>query len=142
MVEWRYDDMYAFYDPGAGDVPGLVAPENRYYAMATTDDPFIGYCCFGPDARVRGGEYDDGPLDIGVGLRPDVTGRGLGAEVIGAVLDFARAEFAPPGFRATIASFNGRALRAAEKAGFRRSASFAGTTTHGEHEFVLLTREA
>jgi RimJ/RimL family protein N-acetyltransferase len=140
VLEWRYEDPYSFYNSGPDDLPGLLAPENRYYAMATVDDPFIGFCCFGPDARVRGGTYEEGPLDIGIGLRPDVTGRGHGGQVLLAILDFARREFAPPTFRATITTFNQRALRAAEKAGFHRAGSFMGTTSHGDREFALLTR--
>jgi RimJ/RimL family protein N-acetyltransferase len=142
IVDWRYEDPYSIYDAGPDEVAGMLAPENRYYAIAREDDPLIGFCCFGPDARVRGGSYDDEALDIGVGLRPDLTGGGMGAAFIESVLDFGRQEFAPAGFRATVAAFNKRSLRACETAGFERIATFAGTTPKGKRDFVVLIRPA
>ncbi len=41
----------------------------------------VGFCSFGVDGRVPGGDYPDGPLDVGMGMRPDLTaaawGRGI-----------------------------------------------------------------
>jgi hypothetical protein len=37
----------------------------------------IGFCCFGPDAQLRGGDYHEPALDVGLGLRPDLVGKGL-----------------------------------------------------------------
>ena len=53
-------------------------PTNRYHGVTGEDhSQLIGFCCFGPDARVTGFAYDEDSLDIGAGLRPDLTGRGL-----------------------------------------------------------------
>ena len=46
---------------------------------------------FGPDGRVPGWDYDETALDTGGGLRPSLTGQGLGRAVISAGLDFGRA---------------------------------------------------
>jgi [ribosomal protein S18]-alanine N-acetyltransferase len=93
---------------------------------------------FGPDGRVPGWTYDDSALDTGGGLRPAVTGRGLGRSVIAAGLEFGRERFAPAAFRITVASFNTRALRVVTSLGFRPAGSFAATSD-GRH-FEILVR--
>jgi hypothetical protein len=32
----------------------------------------VGFCCFGPEARVKGQREEEGTLDIGGGVRPDL----------------------------------------------------------------------
>ena len=72
-----------------------------------------------------GWDYDDAALDTGGGLRPSLTGQGLGRSVIAAGLDFGRARFAPAAFRVTVASFNTRARRTVESLDFEVVGSFA-----------------
>ncbi len=77
-------------------------------------------------------------LDVGIGMRPDLTGQGYGAPLLQAVLRFAARRYAPPGFRVTVASWNERALRLARRAGFRGVAEFASPLGV---LFTVLTRE-
>lgn len=71
---WRYEPPYDFDNPG-DDIDGFLCPEYCYYAVTDGGGNLAGFCCFGPDARLPGGEYsEDGALDAGVGLRPDLTG--------------------------------------------------------------------
>ena len=56
---------------------------------------------------------------IGLGMRPDLTGRGLAQPFIEAGLDYARREWRPRQFRLWVARWNERALRAYRRAGFR-----------------------
>jgi hypothetical protein len=53
-------------------------------------------------------------------------------------LAFGRAQFAPPAFRVTVASFNVRALRTVEALGFQRVGRFNAAGTG--RSFVVLTR--
>ena len=105
------------------DTEDLVAAESGYHAVVA-DDRLIGFRSFGVDGRVPGWDYDDSALDTGGGLRPELTGRGLGRSVISAGLAFGRERFSPAAFRVTIASFNTRALRTVGALGFERVASF------------------
>ena len=92
---------------------------------------------FSPDGQVPGGDYRANALDIGMGLRPDLTGQGRGLMYVKAILDFAHRTFAPTAFRVTVAQFNKRALRVWEKAGFRAIQTF-----HSKHDgktFVMLS---
>jgi RimJ/RimL family protein N-acetyltransferase len=140
IAAWRYEPPYDFYNPGE-DIGDLLRPEYQYYAVTAGDGELAGYCCFGADARVPGGDYaDDVPLDVGVGLRPDLTGKGLGEAFLGAVLDFGERTFAPAAFRTTVAAFNQRSRRLCERAGFRPVQRFvcAGDGV----EFEVLVRAA
>jgi ribosomal-protein-alanine N-acetyltransferase len=56
-------------------------------------DRLIGFPSFGPDGQVPGWDYDDSALDTGGGLRPELTGLGLGRFVIAAGLAFGCAHF-------------------------------------------------
>jgi ribosomal-protein-alanine N-acetyltransferase len=149
VVAWRYEAPYDFYDR-ANDPEGLEEllgpPERRrgyYAALSGEDGELVGFVCFGPGGQVPGFDYaDDGSVDIGLGLRPDLTGRGLGLEFLLSGLEFARRRFSPDGFRLSVATFNERAIRVYERAGFRRVEVFTHSTNGGDHPFLLMTREA
>jgi ribosomal-protein-alanine N-acetyltransferase len=79
-------------------------------------------------------------LDIGVGLRPDMTGRGHGREFIDAILGFAIEAFSPVIVRVTIAAFNRRSRRAFEAIGFEVSHHFERSTDG--MKYVQLERRA
>jgi len=146
MASWQYEGPYAYYNPEPeeleADVAGYVDPQNAYYAIMGDSGEMLGFCCFGPDARVPTGPYEENLLDVGMGMRPDLTGKGGGHEAIMAALDFARGEFKPEGFRATVAAFNNRALKLCQGAGFREVNRFLYNTNKGEEQFVLLVRDA
>jgi len=143
ILEWHYDPPYDVYDLGAGDVAEavrvLLDPEYAYYAILSAERELVAYCCFGADAQVPGGDYHAPGLDVGLGVRPDLTGQGQGGTYVRAVLGFARHAYSPPVFRVTIAVFNERALRVWEKAGFRRVQSF--DRKQDGLPFVVLVRE-
>ena len=144
ILGWRYEPPYDFYNPGAGiDEEDLAAtflnPDYHYYAVLDAHGALIAYRCFGEDARVAGGDYTADALDMGGGLRPDLTGRGLGPPVMRAAMDFARVEFAPRVFRTTVAAWNVRALRACMKAGYQPTAAFENSQGN---PFVILMRDA
>jgi len=128
ILRWRYDPPYDLYNPGSEDVEQnlqvFLDPRNAYYAITDEHGDLVAYCCFGPDARVPGGDYGGAALDVGMGVRPDWTGQGRGLTYVNAVLDFARRTFAPTAFRVTVAEFNQRALRVWEKAGFQPVQTF------------------
>jgi ribosomal-protein-alanine N-acetyltransferase len=81
-------------------------------------------------------------LDVGLGMRPDLTGRGLGAEFVLAVLRFSKDDYSPPTFRLTVAAFSLRAVRMYERVGFEAVAAFGVRTPEGGREWLLMRREA
>lgn len=138
IVAWRYDQPHAIYNLSPDDLRWLVAPKNAHCAILRDASELIGYCCFGHDARVPGDSYDTDALDVGLGLRPGLTGRGPGLSVLDAKPAFARTQYAPPAFRLTVATFNLRPIRVYERAGFRSVSRFA--SPHWSREYVPMIR--
>lgn len=124
IATWCYAAQYDVYDMTDAQPDELLDPALGFHAVLAGDE-LIGFRSFGPDGRVPGWDYDDVALDTGGGLRPSLTGQGLGRSVIAAGLDFGRARFAPAAFRVTVASFNTRARRTVESLGFEVVGSFA-----------------
>jgi len=109
IICWRYDPPYDLYDLEARDLVGFLNPDYRYHQVLDKDGNLVGYCCFGIDAQVPGGDYrknEPEVLDIGVGLKPSNTGQGKGHNFVRTVLDYAATTYQPITFRATIAGFN------------------------------------
>ncbi|MBR7829959.1 GNAT family N-acetyltransferase [Actinospica sp. MGRD01-02] len=128
IVTWRYPAPYRRYDLDGADPAYFLDPANGMFALVDEGDQLIGYRSFGPDGRVPGGAYDDAALDTGGGLRPELTGRGLGRRAIATGLAFGRERFAPRAYRVTVADFNARARRVVESLGFVRTSGFAAET--------------
>ena len=142
ILRWRYEppyDMYNMQDENESvNLATLINPDNRYYAITDERGGLLAYCCFGSEGRVPGGNYESPALDVGMGMRPDLTGQGLGRHHLEAIRDFAVRQFHPTVFRVTIAAFNARALRLCEQAGFRETQSLV---REGDGEaFVILLR--
>ncbi|MDR2987083.1 MAG: GNAT family N-acetyltransferase [Nocardiopsaceae bacterium] len=137
IVTWRYPAPYECYDMTSANEAFMTSQEGGFYALIDGDE-LIGFRSFGEDGQVPGGTYDSSALDTGGGLRPDLTGKGLGREAIATGLEFGRREFEPPAFRVTVASFNERALRVVRSLGFESRGSFQALTDGQSYE--LLTR--
>lgn len=143
LLGWHYDGPYSRYNSRPEDLPGLLDPANAYFAVVSPEDDLLGFCCFGPDARVNGGAYlDEGAVDVGGGLRPDLTGKGLGISFLRAILDFARQRFPAAAYRVTIAAFNRRAIRMCQWDGFEETGRFTAGSADDPREFVILTKRA
>jgi len=141
LVTWRYPAPYDCYDVRDVEPAYFLDPGNGFYALVSQEGGLIGFRSFGVDGRVPGGNYDDSALDTGGGLRPSLTGQGLGRQAIQTGLEFGRQLFAPRAFRVTVASFNTRALRVVTSLGFRPVTSFAATTD-GQSFEILIREEA
>jgi ribosomal-protein-alanine N-acetyltransferase len=139
---WRYEPPYDIYNADSDKAETFVQtrldPAYAYHAITNENGDLVGYCCFGADARVPGGDYDTGTLNIGLGLRPDLTGQGRGLAFFEAILDFARRTFGPQALHVTVATFNQRTIRVYEKAGFERMQTFR---SESDVEFVILVSE-
>jgi len=144
IIAWRYEAPYDVYNLGLEDEEQVVScfldPANAYYAIFGRQRTLAAYCCFGAEGQVPGGDYSDSALDMGLGVRPDLTGQGLGGTFVGAILRFAQGELAPAAFRVTVAEFNERALRVWKRAGFQPAQRFK--RTFDGMPFVVLTRRA
>ena len=125
----------------------LLQPRFAYHSVYDERGDLAGYFCFGEDAQVASGRrlglYEVEPaLDVGLGMRPDLTGRGLGEEFVHAGLRFAWETYSPPALRLTVATFNQRAIHVCERAGFEIVERFGADTQSAEKEWLLMRRKA
>ena len=144
FVTWRYDSPYDVYDIAMDPdeaVGYFLGADIRCHALVDGDE-VVGYCTFGHDAQVPGGDYNVDALDIGLGVKPSRTGSGAGHRYVAAVVALAGETFEPRQLRVTIAAGNGRALRVWSNAGFAEVSRF-GTDREmmGSEEFAILVRE-
>ncbi|WP_242062997.1 GNAT family N-acetyltransferase [Nostoc sp. FACHB-145] len=137
LTNWHYEPPYQMYNSTSNPtlIEYLIDPQNAYYSILEHDE-LVAFCCFGKSAQVPGGDYQREALDIGLGVRPDLTGQGKGRMYIADVLEFARLTFNLRFLRITVAAFNQRALRAWQKAGFVRVQSFLAQKT--QQPFIVL----
>ncbi len=138
IVTWRYPAPYDCYDVADVEPAFFLDPANEFFALVSGAE-MIGFRSFGADGQVPGGAYEGPALDTGGGLRPSLTGQGLGRSAIATGLEFGRQRFAPTAFRVTVASFNTRALRVVASLGFQPVSSFAATTDG--RRFQILVRD-
>ena len=143
VAGWRYEPPYDFYDSDADpeDLAELLDPQSRegvYFSVLDRRGDLVGFFQF---------EKGDETVDVGLGLRPDLTGGGIGMGFCPAGLEFARGRFAPRRFAPrrftlSVAAPNERAIRVYERVGFRRGEGFAQRTNGGEYPFLSMGREA
>jgi len=133
IAEWVYDPPYEIYSMASTDPEFLLQQTNGFVALVD-GGVLIGYRSFGIDGQVPGFDYDDRALDTGGGLRPSLTGRGLGREAISTGLAYGTERFHPVAFRVTVASFNTRATRVVTSLGFLHQAQFDASTDGRTYE--------
>src|SRR3954468_10399058 len=135
---WHYPPPYSFYDwsADADDAALLLDAERRKGRLFSARDDNGELAGFF-ELRAKS---DD--VTIGLGLRPDLTGRGLGREFVEAGLEFTREAFAPARFLLSVAAFNERAIKVYERAGFTITRAFDHETNGGLHRFLEMTRAA
>jgi ribosomal-protein-alanine N-acetyltransferase len=127
IIQWRYLPPYDLYNLSEEALAGLLNPTYRYHQVEDQEGYLVGFCCFGEDAQVPGGDYWVGEptiLDIGVGLNSELVGKGMGKDFVRAILDFAIIHYQPVKLRATIAQFNQRSIRTFQNLGFEISKIF------------------
>ena len=138
FATWRYPEPYSMYDASPDDAAWYLDPANGYSTVIGDDGDVIGFCCFGTDARVPGGSYDDDAIDVGAGMRPDLIGQGRGHEFIRTGLEEAERRYPGRPQRTTVAAFNERAQRMVFRAGFAETERFRSPQGR---EFLVLLRE-
>lgn len=136
IVEWEYDGEYSFYDiqNDIDDLDEFLNPFKwNHYAAIYEDEKLVGYFTFNPS--------DLHEVEIGLGLRPELTGKGKGYSFLQYAIDIALKWYEPKKLIVNVAEFNNRAIRVYEKSGFKRVSQFQQKTNGGEYPFVRLERD-
>jgi [ribosomal protein S18]-alanine N-acetyltransferase len=139
---WRYEPPFEIYNYApenfGKDLAYSLDPGNNIYSMCREGE-LIGYCSFGRDAQVPGGDYSEEALDIGLMIKPSLTGRGLGNEHVKDVIRYAINNYKQKKLRVTIWETNERARKVWEKNGFHKVQAFERESD--KSGFVVFTRD-
>ena len=123
IAHWKYEGVYEFYNR-MGEIQLSDRPEEiieNSFVVLNVNGELIGHFHFGSVGRiptVENYDYTDEYLDMGLGMRPDVCGLGMGANFIKLGTEFAEQKYNMKKLRLSVAAFNERAIKAYEKAGF------------------------
>jgi RimJ/RimL family protein N-acetyltransferase len=138
IAAWRYEGPWRAYDSRPDD--GLLSAADGYYAVADEAGSLVGYLCLGQEARVPGLAADENVIDIGVGMRPDLVGHGLGRVFGAAVLDYVSGRYGDRPLRAVVQSWNERSLRLTRRLGFREDGTHRCIQDGREVSYTVLVR--
>lgn len=139
-IHWKYEKPYDLYNNELNSEAIDEMLNNSYFAIVSEDNELIGYYCTGKSAQVPAGNkinaYEMDNLDIGVGMKPNLTGKGFGTTFFTFILQNIQRSNTISPMRLTVATFNKRAIRLYEKFGFVEQKKFDSDVT----EFITMVR--
>jgi [ribosomal protein S18]-alanine N-acetyltransferase len=140
ILSWKYGKPYDFYNNVLSGDALLEMTNGSYHVILAGNHHIIGFYCTGKSAQVPAGDlvhaYRENCLDIGLGMRPDLTGKGLGTDFFYFVLAEIQQCY-KGGIRLTVAEFNRRAIRLYEKFHFVKQGEFL----KGDTKFITMKME-
>ncbi|WP_082795308.1 GNAT family N-acetyltransferase [Alkalihalobacillus trypoxylicola] len=128
ILQWTYDKPYDFYNMPNTLNSYFELMNGTYYVVCCKPNDLIGFFCYGKSAQVPAehhqGLYNYPCIDIGLGLHPQLTGKGMGYSFFNVVSQFIQTQQPNYRLRLTVASFNKRAIKLYQKFHFKEVASF------------------
>ncbi|MCJ7842047.1 GNAT family N-acetyltransferase [Lederbergia sp. NSJ-179] len=127
IMQWKYMPPYDFYNMDGEDED---LQELLHYSCVFQDDELIGFFCTGEFAQIHIGHevgvYPEmeGLIDIGIGLKPEWTGKGFGQEFFSFIIQHLQKDQNPKALRLSVAQFNKRAVKLYSRLGFMTQTSF------------------
>ncbi|RDW17595.1 GNAT family N-acetyltransferase [Oceanobacillus arenosus] len=125
---WKYEKPYDFYNHVLTSDAILELVTNKYFVVLDEYNQLVGYFCIGKSAQVPAGvqygAYKEDFIDVGIGMKPEFTGKGMGSEFFAQILEFIEAQNKNGAIRLTVATFNERAINLYEKLGFVKKMTF------------------
>ncbi|MFD1850844.1 GNAT family N-acetyltransferase [Oceanobacillus bengalensis] len=133
---WHYEGKYSFYNFSADedDLAELLNPQERgdkYYIVKKGNEE-IGFFYFANEGK---------SVDIGLGMKPELTGRGMGLDFLKAGLSYAISNYNSKEITLSVATFNERAIKVYKKAGFESVKTFMQDTNGSRFEFLRMKYE-
>ena len=135
--KWHYSGHYSFYDMenDPEDLEEIITPKlrgNKYYQVLNDKDELVGYFCLE--------RLSEEKVEVGLGLRPDLTGHGLGLNFVKGIEEFIQNNFNYRIIVLSVASFNKRAIKVYQGAGFKIMGSKMQKSNDGVYEFLNLSK--
>lgn len=133
---WHYEEEYSFYDFEADeeDLAELLSPQKRgdKYYIGKKGNEEVGFFCF---------ENEGDSVVIGLGMKPELTGMGMGSEFLRAGMSYAISKYKPKEIKLAVATFNERAIKVYQKAGFESNGTYMQDTNGSRFEFLKMKYE-
>lgn len=135
---WKYDGEYSFYDMTSDedDLKEFIDPDswiNSYFAVMDTEGELIGFFSY---------IFEDEIMWIGLGLKPSLTGVGIGNEFVASGIEFGLKKFAysKTYIMLAVALFNQRAIKLYENMGFKFVEKYVQRTNNSDYEFIKMKK--
>lgn len=140
---WKYEEPYSMYSLNVSFDNLKILMCGDYYSVKNTENILVGYYCIGNSARVHIGKVssiynNESFMDLSLGLKPDLIGKGLGYEFVKSILFMLKCDFPKKKIRCTIDSFNKSAIKICNKLGFRETDRFSKFTGKGKIEYIVM----
>jgi [ribosomal protein S18]-alanine N-acetyltransferase len=134
ILNWHYEGEYSFYDykNDEENLVKLMSPRGDIYYMVKKGNEEVGFFCY---------EIEEDSAEIGLGMKPDLTGRGMGLVFLKAGINFAISKYNPKEITLSVATFNKRAIKVYERAGFESVKTFMQDTNSGRFKFLKMEYE-
>lgn len=130
---WHYEEPYTFYDlksdlDNAKEFLDFTQrPKDKYISVNDEFGNLVGFFEF---------TLNSNAVVMGLGMKPDLTGKGHGLDFVSAGIEFVTARFRPEVIRLLVVSFNRRAQRVYERAGFKHTGEVMIANDLGKNEFL------
>ena len=135
--DWKYDGIYSFYDMTADEedyaefVDENLRNKNDYFE-ALEHDELIGFFCVIQEGN---------SIEIGLGLRPDICGKGKGKEFVRQITDYIENNYKFDKLVMNVAAFNQRAIKVYRSCGFKEQETISRSSNGGIYEFLSMVKE-
>ncbi|MBD7937496.1 GNAT family N-acetyltransferase [Cytobacillus sp. Sa5YUA1] len=130
---WLYDAPYDFYnmEEDEEDLAAFLDDKERGEFVFSVKDgeELIGFLMI---------EHKGDTVDIGLGMRPDLTGQGKGVTFLKAAMSFLRKTYEPKQLTLSVATFNKRAIKLYKRMGFHTSHIYIQETNGSTYEFMSM----
>lgn len=131
---WKYDGIYSFYDNDKTKTKqewalNIHKDENAF--MIYKENELIANCCF---------NFDKDKILFGIQMKPNLTGKGMGTDIVNAALNFGREKFKFNNIWIFVAKFNNRAIKIYKKLGFKITYEFVWKVNGEETGFIEMQK--
>jgi len=138
VASWHYDDVYSFYDMASDEDDLRILMDTKNWpdiirAVLNENDELVGWAAF---------YTENDEFWLSLGMRPDLTGQGLGEEFVSACLEYAGSgcELTKGTIKLHVAVFNQRAVKVYQRAGFTETNRIIRTTHIGPVDFIEMEK--
>lgn len=131
IQKWEYEGEYAIYNYANSKSLFEPANWNHIYAILDENNDLVGEVTF---------YMNTSDMFYGQGMRPDLTGKGYGSELIKQALKFGinKYNYQRDRIFLDVLSFNERAIKAYEKCGFRVDSRYSQEYEGVKYDFIRM----